>query len=163
MPASLVVQSYPTFCDHLDCIPSGSSVRGILQARLLEWVAMPSARGYSRPRDRTYNFCVSCIVGRFCMCWTMRGLYSEKVQVWVTQSYPALCDPMDCSSPGLSVEFSRPEHWSGLACPPPGDLPDPRIQPRSPALQADSPPSEPPGKPWTQRVYADSPQVPRGF
>ena len=47
----------------------------------------------------------------------------------------------------LSVEFSRPEYWSGLLCPPPGDLPDPGIGPRSPALQADSLPSEPPGKP----------------
>ena len=42
--------------------------------------------------------------------------------------------------------FSRIEYWSGLSCPPPGDLPDPGIEPRSPALQADSLPSEPPGK-----------------
>ena len=43
--------------------------------------------------------------------------------------------------------FSRQEYWSGLPCPPPGDLPNPGIEPRSPALQADSLPSEPPGKP----------------
>jgi len=43
--------------------------------------------------------------------------------------------------------FSRQEYWSGLLCPPPGDLPNPGIKPRSPALQADSLPSEPPGKP----------------
>ena len=43
--------------------------------------------------------------------------------------------------------FSRPEYWSGLPLPSPGDLPDPGIEPRSPALQADSLPSEPPGKP----------------
>ena len=42
--------------------------------------------------------------------------------------------------------FSRQEYWSGLPCPPPGDLPNPGIQPRSPALQVDSLPSEPPGK-----------------
>ena len=42
--------------------------------------------------------------------------------------------------------FSRPEYWSGLSCPPPGNLPNPRIKPKSPALQADSLPSEPPGK-----------------
>ena len=41
--------------------------------------------------------------------------------------------------------FSRQEYWSGLACPPPGDLPDPGLKPRSPALQVDSLPSEPPG------------------
>ena len=47
----------------------------------------------------------------------------------------------------LSMGFSRQEYWSGLLCPPPGDLPNPGIKPRSPALQADSLPSEPPGKP----------------
>ena len=47
----------------------------------------------------------------------------------------------------LLMEFSRQEYWSGLPFPSPGDLPDPGIEPRSPALQADSLPSEPPGKP----------------
>ena len=46
----------------------------------------------------------------------------------------------------LSMGFSRQEYWSGLPCPPTGDLPDPGIEPRPPALQADSLPSEPPGK-----------------
>ena len=45
-----------------------------------------------------------------------------------------------------SMGFSRKEYWSGLPFPSPGDLPDPEIEPRSPALQADSLPSEPPGK-----------------
>ena len=43
--------------------------------------------------------------------------------------------------------FSRQEYWSGLPCPPPGDLPNPGIEPRSPTLQADSLPAEPPGTP----------------
>ena len=43
--------------------------------------------------------------------------------------------------------FSRPEYWSRLPCLPPGDLPNPVIKPRSPALETDSLPSEPPGKP----------------
>ena len=47
----------------------------------------------------------------------------------------------------LSKRFSRQEYWSGLPFPPPGDLPNPGIKPRSPALQADSLLSEPPGKP----------------
>ena len=47
----------------------------------------------------------------------------------------------------LSMGFSRQEYWSGLPCPPPGDLPKSGIKPRSPALQADSLPSEPQGKP----------------
>ena len=44
------------------------------------------------------------------------------------------------------MEFSRPEYWSGLPFPSPGDLPNPGIEPRSPALQADSLLAEPPGK-----------------
>ena len=47
----------------------------------------------------------------------------------------------------LSMEFSRQEYWNGLPFPSPGDLPIPRIEPESPALQANSLPSEPPGKP----------------
>ena len=56
-----------------------------------------------------------------------------------------------CQAP-LSMEFSKQEYWSGLPFPAPGDLPHPGIKPRSPALQADSLPSEPPGKPQT--VYS---------
>ena len=51
-----------------------------------------------------------------------------------------------------SMEFSRPEHWSGLPFPFPGDLPNPRIKPRSLALQVDSLPAEPPGKPQNTGV-----------
>ena len=49
----------------------------------------------------------------------------------------------------LSMGFSRQEYWSGLPCPHPGDLPDPGIEPRSLALQVDSLPCEPLGKPHT--------------
>ena len=69
----------------------------------------------------------------------------------VTQSCPTLCDPMDVVAyeASTSVGFSRQEYWSGLPFPSPEDLPNPRIQPRSPALQTDTLPSEPPGKPLT--------------
>ena len=53
--------------------------------------------------------------------------------------------------------FSRQEYWSGLPCPPPGDLPNPWIKPRSPALQADSLSSELPGKPMNTGVGSLSP------
>ena len=71
----------------------------------------------------------------------------------VTWSCPILCDPMDCSPTRLPCpwRFSRQEYWSGLPCPP-GDLPNPGIKPRSPTLQADSLPSEPPGKPKNTAV-----------
>ena len=63
----------------------------------------------------------------------------------VTQPCLTLHDPMDCSPPVfLSVEFSRQEYWGGLLFLSPGDLSDPGIEPMSPALQADSLPSEPP-------------------
>ena len=49
----LVAQLCPTLCDPMDYGPPGSSVQGLLQERILEWVAMPSSRGSSRPRDQT--------------------------------------------------------------------------------------------------------------
>ena len=51
----------------------------------------------------------------------------------------------------LSIGFSRQEYWSGLPFPSPGDLPDPEIEPGSSTLQADTLPSEPPGKPFFER------------
>ena len=60
---------------------------------------------------------------------------------------------MDCSLLGpLSTGLSRQEYWSGWPFPSPEDLPNPGIEPASPALQADSLLSEPPGKPWSQEM-----------
>ena len=55
------LQSCSTLCDPMDCSPPGSSVHGILQARILEWVAMPSSRGSSWPRNWTCTSYVSSI------------------------------------------------------------------------------------------------------
>ena len=52
-----------------------------------------------------------------------------------------------------SMGFSRQEYWSGLPFPSPGDLPGPGIEPRSPAFQADTLTSEPPGKPWYCQIF----------
>ena len=60
----LVTQSCLTLCDHLDCNPSGSSVHGVLQARIPE--SIPFSRGYFQPRDRTW---VSCTAGKFFTVW----------------------------------------------------------------------------------------------
>ena len=54
-----------------------------------------------------------------------------------------------------SMGFSMQEYWSGLPFPSPGDLPDPGIEPRSPAFQADALTSEPPGKHWNSRRGGD--------
>ena len=77
----------------------------ILQARRLEWVAMPFSRGSSQPRDQTQV----CIEGEFFTIGTTR---------------------------------ETREYWSGLSIPSPGDLPDPGVELRSPALQGDSLPAE---------------------
>ena len=75
------------------------------------------------------------------------------MKVLVAQSSPTLCDPITVAYQApLPVEFSKQEYWSGLPFPSPGDLPDSGIEPWSPALQADSLPSEPPGKPGRSLV-----------
>ena len=56
-----VTQLCLTLCDPLDCSPPGTAVHGILQARMLEWVAIPFSRGSLQPRDQTRVSCVSCI------------------------------------------------------------------------------------------------------
>ena len=71
-------QSYPTVCDPMDWSPSGSSVHGISQARIPEWVAISSPRGSSWLRDQT---CVSCIC-----CTGMRILYH-----WATRETLIQC------------------------------------------------------------------------
>ena len=55
------LQSCPTLCDLMECSLPGTPVHGILQARILKWMAMPSSRGSSQPRDRTCISYVSCI------------------------------------------------------------------------------------------------------
>ena len=64
-----VTQLCSTLCDPMNCSPPGSSVHGILRARILEWVAMPSSRASSRPRDQTH---VSCIGRRVLYHWAVR-------------------------------------------------------------------------------------------
>ena len=79
--------------------------------------------------------CLSCF---YSMCVCSRSVVSDSL--WPHELQPArlLCP----------WGFSRQEDWSEVPCPPPGDLPNPGIEPRSPILQADSLPSEPPGKPF---------------
>ena len=69
------VQSCPTLCDPMNCNPPGSSVHGIFQARTLQWVAVPSSKGSSQPRDQTSVSCisyVSCIGRQILYHWTTR-------------------------------------------------------------------------------------------
>ena len=125
------------FCNPRDCSPPASSVHGISHARTLEWVSISFFSGDLpgsgvEPTSPVW-------AGRF---------FTTMPFVLVPQSCPALRDLMDCSPPGPSVHGilqARRLEWVPLSSP--GDLPCPRIEHRSPALQADSLPSEPPGKP----------------
>ena len=98
------------------------------------------------PQSRNYYYCLIPICNR--LSWINSPTIITKVQsnkmiqsptrslmCARTLSCLTLCNPMDYSPPGSSMGFSRQEHWSGLPCPPTRDLPDPRIEPRSPALQ----------------------------
>ena len=100
----------------MDCSPPDSSVHGILQARILEWVAMLSSRRSSRPRDWTRVSWVSYTGGGF---FTTSATW-EYISVqfsWVAQLCSTLCNPMDCSTPGFHLRHQLPEltqtyvHW----------------------------------------------------
>ena len=86
----LVAQSCPTRCNHLDCSMPGSSVHGNSPTRILEWIAMPSSRGSSQPRDQTHVF---HIPGKF---FTISESVTHSVM-------SAVFYPMNCSPPGYSV------------------------------------------------------------
>ena len=77
----MLAQSRPTLCDLVNCSLPGSSVHGIFQARILEWVAISSSRGSSQPRDGTRISCVSCI-GSQILCHQAIGKLS--LIVWIT-------------------------------------------------------------------------------
>ena len=116
----MLLQSCLVLCDPMDCSPSDSSVHGILQARILEWVAMPSSRGSFPSRDRTHVSHIS-YVGRqvlYHQChlgslfYIQQCLYvnpnlpiypSPPCCCLVTKSCPTVSNPMDCSPPGSSV------------------------------------------------------------
>ena len=152
----------------------GSSFRGISLARILEWVAISSSRGSSQYRDETHvSFIGRQILyhwaTREAHIWCYRDckngpsppclptstpfalilccfFYLEVVKVKSLSHVWLFATPWTVALQApLSMEFSRQEYWSGLPFPSPGDLPDPEIQPGSPALQADALPFEPAG------------------
>ena len=152
-----VAQSCPTLCDPMDY-----TIHGILQARILEWVALPFSRGSSQPRDRIQ---VSRIAGepqgKPLWLWraslkkgqSLRPVTGTQMLIMTLQLLSRSVVSDSLWPHGLQPTrllcpwgFSRQEYWSGLPCPPPGDLPNPGIEPRFSALQVDSLPSEPQGK-----------------
>ena len=87
----LVPQSRPALCDPMDCSPPGSSVHGILQVKILEWVAIPSSRGSSQPRDQTL---VSRIAGWFFTIWALGKTHIRRIYFTIWE-YCALNFPME--------------------------------------------------------------------
>ena len=86
-----VTQLCPTLCDFMDCSPPGSSLCGISQARILEWVFISTPRGSSRPRDGTCVSYVSCIADRFFNLlnhWGSHGLIQREFNRHIPQACP---------------------------------------------------------------------------
>ena len=139
----------------MDCSPPGSSVYGIFQARILEWVVVFSSRGSSWLKDQTVS-CGSCISRQTLYHWaTWEAPYNhEKKEKWKWTVMSDSLRPHGHQAPP-SMGFSRQGYWSGLRFPSPGKLPDPGVEPRSPTLWTDALPSEPPEKsirPYDQAI-----------
>ena len=98
------LQSCWTVCDLLDCSPSGSSVRRNLEARILEWVAIPFPRGSSQPGTESPSLRSLALAGRFfTTVANWEALYANTAAAKSLQSCPTLCDPIDGSPPGSPV------------------------------------------------------------
>ena len=76
--------SCSTLCDPMDCSPPGSSLHGISQARVLEWVAISYSRGSSQPRNQTYISCISCF-GRWVLYRLTQDLSHRWTSMWGQQ------------------------------------------------------------------------------
>ena len=109
----IVTQSCPTVCDPMDCSLPGSSVHGIFQARILEWVAIPFSRGSSWPRDQTWD---SCIAGRFFTVWDTSeapGKCAHRGKtMWGHSGKAAIRKPRRANPAStLMMNFQPPELW----------------------------------------------------
>ena len=124
MKWSEVAQSCPTLCDPMNCSLPGSSLHGILQARVLEWIAISFSRGSSRPRDRAR---VSRIPGRCFNPWATREEIHSCLRSCSFSSDLFMTPGTITPQASLSLGFSRQDYWSGLLFPFPGHLPNPGI------------------------------------
>ena len=94
--------SYPTLCNPVDCCLPGSSVHGVLQVRMLEYVVMPSSRGSSKPRDQAVSSMSIALAGGF---FTTRTTWEAHAAAAAKSlhSCPTLCDSIEGSPPGSAV------------------------------------------------------------
>ena len=135
----LVTQSCPTLCDPMDCSPPGFSIHGILQERILEWIAIPFSRESSWPRDWTQVF---CIASRFFAVWATReaqsvkswtskpNLYDISFSYWVTLHHSSIVFSSVHQFSRSVVSNSVRPHESQHARPP-CPSPTPRVHPNS--------------------------------
>ena len=110
-----------TLCDQMDCSPPGSSVHGIYQARILEWVDISSFMRSFQPRNQNHIPCISHIDKWILYHWaTWKACHTNLSCCCccsVAQSCLTLCDPMGCIMPGFPVLHHLPElaqthvHW----------------------------------------------------
>ena len=110
------LQLCSTLCNPMDCSPPGSSVHGMLQARALEWVAMPSSRGSSRPRDQTCGSCGSYIAGEFFTTEPPGEAQKENTIFLKLSETIALCTVT------VSTNFQAQIHWGEPAYTPGGHV-----------------------------------------
>ena len=111
-----VAQSCPTLCDPMDCTLPGSSIHGIFQSRILEWVAISFSRGSSRPRDWTL---VSCIVGRRFTIWATRKvlvLEARSKKSRFQQGHASSESSRNGPAPGISPQFWKPQAFLTHRC-----------------------------------------------
>ena len=112
----LVTQSCPTLCGPMDCSPPGSSVHRILQARIVEWVAIPSSRGSSWPRNQTW---VSCTAGRFFTSkppWDGKKLQGRDLRQWGLDADPGAEKVHRCQVGCLCMCRHRRVHKCQCVC-----------------------------------------------
>ena len=99
----------------MDCSLPVSSVHGLLQARILEWVAIPFSRGFSQTRDQIQ---ISCIAGGFFTFWATREALKAIPAAAAAKSCLTLCDPIDSSPPGstiLRILQARTLEWVAIS------------------------------------------------
>ena len=92
----------------MDSRPPGSSVHGILQARILEWVAVPFSRGSSHPRDQTQ---VSCIAGRFFAIWATRKEGTCSCFIYLPELLLRITPCPRLTIPGRILNMKSTESW----------------------------------------------------